>query len=61
MADNASQRHGDNKFKCPCCGETVKTFNDVTNAWQKNGYNYYDSLCPKCGEITTVSVKIQDD
>lgn len=46
---------------CSKCGKKVPMFsNDITNAWQKNGYNSYDQSC-ECGNIMTFNIKVEDD
>ena len=65
MDKNLCKRVGDfkvvNRVRCIGCHGIINTFDEVTNAWQKGDYNYYDSKCPKCSKITTVAIKIQDD
>ena len=47
-------------FKCEC-GKVSKFFSEgsITNAWQKNGYNYYEHTC-ECGHKEVKKIKIQD-
>ena len=50
-------------YSCSGCSSQVETFNgeNVQNAWQKKGCNWYDCKCPVCGKITTISIKIEND
>ena len=51
------------KGVCGVCLREEDVFMDetVTNAWQKNGKNYYEFKCKVCGTMNVLEFNVQDD